>query len=71
MPAGRKPKYTGKVSNEEQQNIGQISLWDNETPSSEKSPLMTGTIDVYGKKLRVALWKYTPKEQTNAPGQNQ
>lgn len=71
MPAGRKPKYQGKVSNEEQQNIGQISVWDNENPSSEKSPIMTGTIEVYGKKLRVALWAYKPKEQTNATNPSQ
>jgi len=55
------PHYSGKIQDGLRNEIGKISLWDNLEPSSEKSPLLEGSIEVDGVKYKVALWKFVPK----------
>jgi len=57
------PEYTGKIQIKDEGHtpVGKISLWNNLNPTSEKSPLMTGEIQVGDRIYSVSLWKYTPK----------
>jgi hypothetical protein len=59
----RNPVYTGKITDGIQNTIGTIAVWVEENPSSEKSPIYTGKIQVDGVNYRVALWKFVPKPQ--------
>jgi len=57
------PQYTGSVQTGENTKVGKISLWNNTEPTSEKSPLMTGQVEIetepgVKRSYRVALWKY-------------
>jgi hypothetical protein len=58
----KNPVYTGTVSDGLMNKIGTIAIWNEIEPSSEKSPLFTGRIEVEGVKYRVALWKFVPKQ---------
>jgi len=64
----RYPNYNGNVQiGEDNQKVGKIALWNNTEPTNEKSPLMTGTVEIETEKgikktFRVALWKFVPKE---------
>lgn len=59
----RYPAYTGKVQlkDEGHTGVGKVSLWNNTEPTSEKSPVMTGTVQVGDRIYNVSLWKYVPK----------
>lgn len=37
-------------------DVGDISLWNNNRGTSEKSPTLTGDVEIEGRKYRVALW---------------
>ena len=80
MTKGRNPQYKGKVqttSDGISENIGKITLWNNEEPTSEKSPLMTGTIEVKIPEIdatrtyRIALWKYIPRDRSMTAPEDQ
>jgi len=57
------PAYTGKIQLKDEGHTpaGKISLWNNINPTTEKSPLMTGELQVGDRIYGVSLWKYIPK----------
>lgn len=57
MAKGKMPAYSGTVTNESQEQVGKAALWKNENPKGEKSPAMTGTVEISGAKYRIAFWK--------------
>ncbi len=57
MAKGKMPAYSGTVTNGSQEQVGKAALWNNESPKGEKSPAMTGTVEINGEKYRVAFWK--------------
>lgn len=62
---GKRPNYNGKVQfedGEHREDVGKIALWDNTEPTSDKSPLFTGTVTIKNVIYRVSLWKNTPME---------
>lgn len=63
--SGKRPDYNGKVQFEDgetREDVGKIAIWSNLEPTSEKSPLFTGTVTVKNVIYRISLWKNVPKE---------
>jgi hypothetical protein len=54
---GTRPTYYGKIQDGLRNEIGKIAVWDNTEPTSEKSPVLEGKIEVDGVRYKVALWK--------------
>lgn len=67
-----KPEYTGKVQigdGIDRQTVGKVAIWNNENPSSERSPIQTGTVTIEIPEIdatrtyRISIWKNVPKEE--------
>lgn len=58
----RYPIYSGTLQGANREPLGQIVLWNNDTPTKETSPVMTGNLtDMNGNKMRISLWTWKPK----------
>ncbi len=57
MAKGKMPSYNGTVSNEKQEQVGKAALWKNENPKGERSPAMSGAVEIGGAKYRIAFWE--------------
>ncbi len=66
MAKGKMPAYNGTITNESQEQVGKAALWKNENPKGEKSPDLTGTVEISGAKYRVAFWKAKKTGEENA-----
>lgn len=64
MAKGKMPAYNGTVTNESQEQVGKAALWKNENPKGEKSPAMTGTVEINGAKYRIAFWETKNSTET-------
>lgn len=64
MAKGKAPTYRGTVTNESQEQIGKAALWKNENPKGERSPVMSGTVEINGAKYRVAFWEAKNSTET-------
>lgn len=55
---GNRPKMRGTIrikDGEKYVTVGKVALWAGEGKGA-KSPVMTGTVDVDGKKYMISLW---------------
>ncbi len=61
---GKRPVYSGEVTNYNQDRIGSVALWENEK-ENERQPEYTGTVSFYNgeKRFKVALWERSNKNE--------
>ncbi len=65
---GKRPAYSGEVTNYNQERIGSVALWEN-GKENRRQPEYTGTVSFYNgeKRFKVGIWKRENKQEKEEP----